>query len=174
MGLLNEYNLKTGSNVEEAIIHYGPNSDEITRAYHANAITIGNSIYFRNGAYKPETEDGRKTLAHELTHIQQNKEDILEGHRPTEELEFEAEQTEKIAETIKEEKITKIINGKAYNLTPKQWKVIMDNAYHELERWVEMQRIQMSEEDYLELLLNFRNVETNYLITGEIHFNYFF
>ena len=50
----------------------------------------------------------------------------------------------------------------------------MDNAYHELERWVEMQRIQMSEEDYLELLLNFRNVETNYLITGEIHFNYFF
>lgn len=34
----------------------------------------------------------------------------------------------------KEEKITKIINGKAYNLTPKQWKVIMDNAYHELEK----------------------------------------
>ncbi|MEE0999379.1 MAG: DUF4157 domain-containing protein [Treponemataceae bacterium] len=31
--------------------------------------TLGKDIYFRNKAYKPETEEGRKILAHELTHI---------------------------------------------------------------------------------------------------------
>ena len=33
--------------------------------------TIGATIYFTTKAYKPETEDGRKTLAHELMHVQQ-------------------------------------------------------------------------------------------------------
>ena len=33
--------------------------------------TIGATIYFTTKAYKPETEDGRKTLAHELIHVQQ-------------------------------------------------------------------------------------------------------
>ena len=68
---LEEFNLKTGSNVEKATILYGAYSDALTRVYHANALTIGATIYFTTKAYKPETEDGRKTLAHELIHVQQ-------------------------------------------------------------------------------------------------------
>ena len=33
--------------------------------------TIGATIYFTTKAYKPEIEDSRKTLAHELIHVQQ-------------------------------------------------------------------------------------------------------
>ena len=34
---------------------------------------LGTDIFFRNGAYRPETEEGRKILAHELTHVAQDK-----------------------------------------------------------------------------------------------------
>ena len=63
--------LKTGSNVEKATILYGAYSDALTRVYHANALTIGATIYFNSKAYRPETEEGLKTLAHELIHVQQ-------------------------------------------------------------------------------------------------------
>lgn len=59
MTTLNEYNLKTGDNLENVKIHYGAYSDELTRAYHATALTIGAAIYFSTKAYKPETEEGR-------------------------------------------------------------------------------------------------------------------
>ncbi len=37
----------------------------------ARAFTQGRDIYFAPGAYQPETEDGKRLLAHELTHVVQ-------------------------------------------------------------------------------------------------------
>ncbi len=93
--VLNEYNLKTGSNLENATIRYGAYSDELTRAYHATALTIGATVYFSTKAYKPETEEGRKTIAHELTHVAQHRNRPLADNRTKEELEAEAEAAEK-------------------------------------------------------------------------------
>ena len=95
-------NIETGNNVETVQIHYGPYADELTRSLHTLALTVGADIYFRSKAYKPETEEGRKVLAHELTHVQQSKEDRLEGQRPVVELEKEAEDAEKKVEYITE------------------------------------------------------------------------
>ena len=39
----------------------------------ANAYTSGNDIYFAAGNYAPKTSEGRRLLAHELTHTQQQK-----------------------------------------------------------------------------------------------------
>ena len=89
--VLNELNIETGNNVETVQVHYGPYADELTRSLHTLALTVGADIYFRSKVYKPETEEGRKVLAHELTHVQQSKEDRLEGQRPVVELEKEAE-----------------------------------------------------------------------------------
>lgn len=168
---LNEFNLKTGSNVEKAVAYYGANSDEMARAYHANAITIGNAIFFRNGAYKPETEEGRKTLAHELTHVQQNKEDILEGQRPIEELEKEAEKTEIIEEYNPDPKIKKVINGKEYYLTSKQLKSINEDIVRDIGTWVDSQEYQMTEEDFFKLLLKYEEFENTYEKIGELNWN---
>ncbi|MBO7317025.1 MAG: DUF4157 domain-containing protein [Paludibacteraceae bacterium] len=44
-----------------------------------------------NGAYRPETEEGRKILAHELTHVAQNKKREEYRGASREELEGEAE-----------------------------------------------------------------------------------
>lgn len=130
--VLNEFNIQTDSNVEDVKIHYGPNSDELTKNYHANALTIGKAIYFREHAYKPETEEGRKTLAHELTHIQQNKEDILEGHSPLEELEKEAENAEQIAVYDPDPEITIKVKGKLVNIRKSKINQMIDNYVEEI------------------------------------------
>ena len=81
--ILNEFSREHGKEVDTAIVHLGMYADEYTRSLNALAITIGMDIFFRNGAYRPESEEGRKILAHELTHVAQNKK--------REELEREAE-----------------------------------------------------------------------------------
>jgi outer membrane protein OmpA-like peptidoglycan-associated protein len=37
----------------------------------ANAVTVGNDIFFANGRYAPETAEGENLLAHELAHVAQ-------------------------------------------------------------------------------------------------------
>jgi hypothetical protein len=39
----------------------------------ANALTKGNDIYLKPGQYSPDTTHGKKLLAHELTHVVQQK-----------------------------------------------------------------------------------------------------
>ena len=44
--------------VEHATIHTGPYADELARSLHTLALVLGTDIFFRNGAYRPETEEG--------------------------------------------------------------------------------------------------------------------
>jgi hypothetical protein len=54
-------------------VHTGAAAEESARTINARAYTAGQHIVFGAGAYRPETEEGRKLLAHELTHtIQQS------------------------------------------------------------------------------------------------------
>ena len=78
----------------EVKIVYGPAADEYTRSHHALALVLGTDIFFRNGAYRPETEEGRKILAHELTHVAQSKKREEYRGASREELEREAEEAE--------------------------------------------------------------------------------
>ena len=96
--ILNEFSREHGKEVDTAIVHLGMYADEYTRSLNALAITIGMDIFFRNGAYRPETEEGRKILAHELTHVAQNKKREEYRGASREELEGEAEAAEKTAE----------------------------------------------------------------------------
>lgn len=61
-------------------VHNDTNSDELSRSVQATAFTTGSDIFFKQGAYNPNSSSGQELLAHELTHtIQQgavqNKED---------------------------------------------------------------------------------------------------
>ena len=154
---LNEYNLKTGSNLENVKIMYGAYSDELTRAYHATALTIGATIYFSTKAYKPETEEGRKTLAHELTHVHQNKDDIFINHKTKDELESDAEQAEQIANYNPDPLIIKRIDGVEYRYRKSVWKKIAANVFRGVEEFVEREEGRMSNADYLKLLLNYQD-----------------
>jgi hypothetical protein len=53
-------------------IHNDPAAARSARMLSAKAFTVGNDIYFAHGRYAPDTNTGRRLLAHELTHtIQQ-------------------------------------------------------------------------------------------------------
>src|SRR5690606_37041495 len=43
------------------------------RAAGARAVTVGEHIAFRDGLYQPDTSDGRMLIAHELTHVLQQR-----------------------------------------------------------------------------------------------------
>lgn len=54
-------------------IHTGERSVQLSRELNAKAFTVGNDIYFNEGQYKPQSEEGKHLIAHELTHtLQQN------------------------------------------------------------------------------------------------------
>lgn len=153
---LEEFNIKTGNNVETVELHYGPYSDELTRAYHANALTIGATIYFNTKAYKPETEEGRKLITHELKHIAQNKDKENYRNVSKDEKEKEAEIAEKNEENKSDRLMMRKIKGKEYLFKESIWKMIDYEAKQKLEEKIESLENCLAEEEYLRLLINYR------------------
>nr|WP_294872810.1 DUF4157 domain-containing protein [uncultured Pedobacter sp.] len=60
---------RIGADFGSVKIHSGQESVQMNRALNAQAFTTGNDIYFNEGKYSPETDDGKRLLAHELTHV---------------------------------------------------------------------------------------------------------
>jgi hypothetical protein len=54
-------------------IHTGSAAARMARSMGATAFAAGNDIVFAEGAYAPGTPKGRETLAHELTHVAQQR-----------------------------------------------------------------------------------------------------
>jgi hypothetical protein len=52
-------------------VHADAKADTLSRALNARAFTVGQDIFFRQGAYSPGSSSGRELLAHELTHVVQ-------------------------------------------------------------------------------------------------------
>ena len=158
--IINDFNRKSGADLGEVKIVYGPAADEYTRSLNALAITIGTDIFFRNGAYRPETEEGRKILAHELTHdVAQQKRDILRGETTREELEREAEAAEKQVEDNGNPLITRRIGKKYYSFTQKEWNQINKNVKTMIEDWIESEERNMTEREYLDFLYKIQEME---------------
>ena len=88
---LNEFNQNTGNNIEHAYLYVNPDDYEDMLRRIFLAVVVLDKIHVMPGHYKPESEEGRKLLAHELTHVAQNQNKEFVDHRTREELEEEAE-----------------------------------------------------------------------------------
>ena len=62
-----------GADFSEVRVHTGPDADALNDSMSARAFTTGQDIFFKKGEYSPETSGGKETLAHELTHVVQQK-----------------------------------------------------------------------------------------------------
>src|SRR5690606_25863716 len=61
-----------GADFGNVRIHTDSNADNLSRSIQATAFTTGSDIFFKQGAYDPNSSSGQELLAHELTHtIQQ-------------------------------------------------------------------------------------------------------
>jgi Domain of unknown function (DUF4157) len=52
-------------------VHHDTHADGLARGINARAFTIGNDVFFAKSEYRPGTLEGRRLLAHELTHVVQ-------------------------------------------------------------------------------------------------------
>jgi hypothetical protein len=62
-----------GESFAEVRIHTGYHADRIARDLDARAFTFGQDIVFAEGEFAPGTGEGRRLLAHELTHVVQQR-----------------------------------------------------------------------------------------------------
>ena len=60
-----------GHNFSQVRVHTDSGADQSARSVDALAYTVGQDMAFRAGQYRPDTEPGRRLLAHELTHVVQ-------------------------------------------------------------------------------------------------------
>jgi hypothetical protein len=64
---------RMGHDFSQVRIHADSKSDQLARAVHATAFTVGQDIFFRNGSYDPTTAEGTRLLTHEATHTVQQR-----------------------------------------------------------------------------------------------------
>jgi Domain of unknown function (DUF4157) len=60
-----------GHDFSQVKIHQGTLASEVNNAINARAFTIGQDVVFGSGQYQPSTSEGKRLLAHELTHVVQ-------------------------------------------------------------------------------------------------------
>jgi Domain of unknown function (DUF4157) len=62
-----------GDDLADVRVHTGPEADALTRLVSARAFTTGSDVFFAEGEYRPKTSEGDQLLAHELTHVVQQR-----------------------------------------------------------------------------------------------------
>ena len=64
---------RVGDSLIDVRVHTDPTADALARSVSARAFTTGTDVYFASGEYRPGTTDGDSLLAHELTHVTQQR-----------------------------------------------------------------------------------------------------
>jgi hypothetical protein len=65
----------------EVKIHSGEKAGRTSNSVNAFAYTVGNDIIFGEGQYRPDTFEGKRLLAHELTHVVQQTGSMTSGDK---------------------------------------------------------------------------------------------
>jgi hypothetical protein len=68
-----------GADFSDVRVHDGAKAAESASAVQARAYTVGNDVVFNRGEYQPASDEGRRTLAHELTHVVQQRAGPVDG-----------------------------------------------------------------------------------------------
>lgn len=62
-----------GESFGDVRVHTGRDAEGLNEEVGARAVTRSRDIYFGKGEYNPSTQDGKELLAHELTHVVQQR-----------------------------------------------------------------------------------------------------
>jgi len=68
-----------GGDFASVRVHTDDQATRSARELGAHAYTVGEDIVFAEGRYDPASADGRETLAHELTHVVQQRSGPVDG-----------------------------------------------------------------------------------------------
>lgn len=70
---------RMGEDFSEVRVHTGDKADASAKSVSAHAYTVGSNIVFQRGAYDPGSSAGQTMLAHELTHVVQQRNGPVDG-----------------------------------------------------------------------------------------------
>ncbi len=78
-GVRRDMETTVGHDFGDVQVHTDARAAESARSVQAQAYTVGNHVVFGEGRYRPDTPEGRHTLAHELTHVVQQRQGPVDG-----------------------------------------------------------------------------------------------
>jgi len=70
-GLRSELERTLGADLGEVRLHHGASGDRVASGCGADAVTTGADVYFKESAFRPDTDAGRRLIAHEVAHALQ-------------------------------------------------------------------------------------------------------
>jgi Domain of unknown function (DUF4157) len=70
---------RLGADFSDVRVHTDSKASESARSVQAHAYTVGNDVVFQSGKYEPESDSGKRMLAHELTHVVQQRSGPVAG-----------------------------------------------------------------------------------------------
>jgi len=78
-GVRTDMEARLGADFSGVRVHTGDAADASARSVSAHAYTVGSDIVFQRGAYDPGSPGGQTLLAHELTHVIQQRNGPVDG-----------------------------------------------------------------------------------------------
>jgi len=72
-GLRTRMEAAFGADFHRVRIHTGVMSNRLNRYFGSAAFTTGKDIFFGKGYFRPDSREGKELLAHELTHVIQQR-----------------------------------------------------------------------------------------------------
>jgi hypothetical protein len=78
-GLRTDMEQRLGADFGDVRVHTDAPAHESARSVDAHAYTVGSHVVFQRDAYDPSTTAGRTTIAHELTHVVQQRSGPVDG-----------------------------------------------------------------------------------------------
>jgi hypothetical protein len=152
---LQRFRGKHGSDIEDVIIHTGPYANEYARSFNALAVTIANEIFFRNNAFDTGSEEGKKTLTHELTHVAQYDEGRINASGNTGILEEEAEAAELREGFIEDPDFIFQVGNKLCKIKRSEMSSFVSAAADMLEGHIRAQKDLLDDKSYAALLIEY-------------------
>jgi uncharacterized protein DUF4157 len=68
-----------GADLSSVRVHTDGAADASARSVGAEAYTVGDDVVFASGRYAPDSDSGQRMLAHELTHVVQQRSGPVDG-----------------------------------------------------------------------------------------------
>lgn len=78
-GTRTDMEARFGADFSGVRVHTGPRATESAQSVQAHAYTVGENVVFQDGHYQPGTTSGDRMLAHELTHVLQQRSGPVAG-----------------------------------------------------------------------------------------------
>jgi Domain of unknown function (DUF4157) len=79
LGIRTDMEARLGHDFGDVRVHHDGRAEESAKAVNAHAYTVGSNIVFQRDRYDPSSDVGRVTLAHELTHVIQQRTGPVDG-----------------------------------------------------------------------------------------------